>query len=184
MGTADDRPAAVDRADALPAPPDPVPAFDGWKGCLVGLGIIAGVLALLGASLWFVGWWFFGGGVTVRITNTDDVAVEGVTLRRRSETIRTLLEQWEIGTVRPGQTVELEIDAASDTAATLLMNSPAGVPVEYRIHHYLFPGPIQIRIDVKRGGVTRVRHWRGRGESSSDATTLDSVPIEPPSAER
>src|SRR5688572_6617059 len=89
----------------------PVSASRGW---LRPVGIALGVLGALGL-FGFLAFHAMFGATTVTVTNVGDRPVEGIVLLAVSDTSEVVRDEWPIGTLRPGESREVDDVYAKDT---------------------------------------------------------------------
>jgi hypothetical protein len=145
---------------AEPAPPrHEVPASR--RSCLFWAGILLGVVLLLGLAGHLLLRAMFG-GTTATVTNVGDRPVEGVVLLAVEEGGDVVRDEWPVGTLRPGETRQIEDVFAADTDLAVRLRGDGGTVSDDRLPIYLgSPATQRVRIDVTTSGV--VRAWRRSG---------------------
>jgi hypothetical protein len=128
------------------------------------VGIALGVLGALGLAGFFL-FHAMLSRTTVTVTNVGDRPVEGIVLLAVSEGSEVVRDEWPIGTLRPGETREVEDVFAADTDLAVRLRAADGRVSDDRLPIYL--GSLSthhVRVDVTTSGVLRARHSLGGKE--------------------
>lgn len=151
---------------ATPRPPRaqavaPATRRSWWRPVWISIAILA-VLLLAGVVLLRA----MFGGTSVTLTNVGDRSVEGIVLLAVSDCGDEVRTEWPMGTLRPGETREIEDLFSPDTDLAVRFRTSEGTVADDRLPFYLgSPESQSVSIDLTTGGVVRARHRLASGDT-------------------